>query len=279
MQMRICTHDGAYHADDVIAACFLQKIYTNVEIVRTRDQSVIDQADVVFDVGGVYNKSTLRFDHHQLSFTDCIGEIPLSSAGLIFRDLGLQLCENGTHHQIIYQRFIKFIDMHDNGIDGGRAEFSLQIAKLGAIGKTFEQAIEFAMQVLDLEIQFAKMLISSKIEVEKAISQQSGIFLHLDSTVMWIEVLYDIPGNEKFMFVTTQKNGQYRINTINISDSSFRSRQKLPQQWAGYRDSELDDITGVTGGVFVHKGAFVGIWKTKEALDQIKYILESKQKE
>ena len=39
--------------------------YANAEIVRSRDQTVLDTCDIVVDVGGVYDPSMQRYDHHQ----------------------------------------------------------------------------------------------------------------------------------------------------------------------------------------------------------------------
>ena len=34
-------------------------------VCRTRDPKVLEQCDVVVDVGGVYDPDTHRYDHHQ----------------------------------------------------------------------------------------------------------------------------------------------------------------------------------------------------------------------
>lgn len=38
---------------------------TYAEIVRSRDPAVLDPCDIVVDVGGEYNPSKHRYDHHQ----------------------------------------------------------------------------------------------------------------------------------------------------------------------------------------------------------------------
>ena len=45
----IGTHDGKFHCDEVLA-CYMLRI---------------DECDIVVDVGGVYDPSTHRYDHHQ----------------------------------------------------------------------------------------------------------------------------------------------------------------------------------------------------------------------
>jgi len=74
------THDGTFHADEVTACALL--LLTDLididKIIRTREKPLLDHCEYVCDVGGVYDPSQKRFDHHQLEYTG-----PLSSAGMI----------------------------------------------------------------------------------------------------------------------------------------------------------------------------------------------------
>lgn len=65
----IGTHNGAFHCDEVLA-CFMLRLlpeYRDARIVRTRDPALLRECDIVVDVGGEYNPSTHRYDHHQRS--------------------------------------------------------------------------------------------------------------------------------------------------------------------------------------------------------------------
>lgn len=66
-KLKIITHSGKFHADEVFATAVLEILLgkDKVEIIRSRDNSVIDSGDYVVDVGGVYDPKTNRFDHHQ----------------------------------------------------------------------------------------------------------------------------------------------------------------------------------------------------------------------
>lgn len=85
---RICTHDGRFHCDEVLA-CTLLTRYTNdfkgAEIIRSRDPAVWEQADIVVDVGGKYQPPKW-LDHHQIEFEGTYPNhgIRLSSAGLTY---------------------------------------------------------------------------------------------------------------------------------------------------------------------------------------------------
>eukprot|EP00479_Gromia_sphaerica_P010401 TRINITY_DN4769_c0_g2_i1.p1 TRINITY_DN4769_c0_g2~~TRINITY_DN4769_c0_g2_i1.p1 ORF type:complete len:128 (+),score=25.46 TRINITY_DN4769_c0_g2_i1:189-572(+) len=85
--------------------------------------------DVVVDVGGVYDPSTQRFDHHQRGFTETLGEgynTKLSSAGLVYKHFGHEVISNickTTDKQTIdvlydklYTGFMEAIDGTDNGV-------------------------------------------------------------------------------------------------------------------------------------------------------------------
>lgn len=45
---------------------------------------------------------------------------------------------------------------------------------------------------------------------------------------------------------------------------SFECRLFLPEPWRGVRDDALSDLTGISGGIFVHANGFIGGNKTKE---------------
>lgn len=57
-------------------------------VKRSRDPAVLDPCDIVVDVGGIYDETKQRFDHHQRGFTEVFGhgfETKLSSAGLVYK--------------------------------------------------------------------------------------------------------------------------------------------------------------------------------------------------
>ena len=51
------THSDAFHCDEVMATSLLQYTaeFGKSIIVRTRDQTILDQLDIQCDVGGVYD--------------------------------------------------------------------------------------------------------------------------------------------------------------------------------------------------------------------------------
>ncbi len=144
---RICTHSGVFHSDDVTACMMLTKYtkeFLGAEIHRSRDRKVWETMDLVVDVGGVYNPSKHRYDHHQKGFMETFNDkskTKLSGCGLIFKHFGKEIIRNAlvdvfksdtslskyqkeisdkdvtTIMNSVYEYFVEQIDAVDNGIN------------------------------------------------------------------------------------------------------------------------------------------------------------------
>lgn len=92
---RMGTHNGIFHADDVVAYSVLDHLFPDALLTRTRDLSILGDCDLVFDVGGQYNPRIHRYDHHQKEGAGTrMNGVPFASAGLIWNDFGLAFIEN-----------------------------------------------------------------------------------------------------------------------------------------------------------------------------------------
>lgn len=90
----VITHNGRFHADEVLACATLDLIYDQISVIRTRDPQLIhkysQEGAIVVDVGEEYNPSKNLFDHHQSDFQLYYSSkarkmgIPLSSCGLVY---------------------------------------------------------------------------------------------------------------------------------------------------------------------------------------------------
>jgi uncharacterized UPF0160 family protein len=94
--LTIGTHNGTFHCDEALGCFLLSKTekYKDADVVRSRDPAVLANMDVVIDVGGVYEPSNNRFDHHQRGFDEAFGHgyvTKLSSAGLVYKHYGKEI--------------------------------------------------------------------------------------------------------------------------------------------------------------------------------------------
>lgn len=131
--IRIVTHDGPFHADEVLSVAILSTIFKNHQIIRTREIALIELGDIVVDVGGRYDPLTRRYDHHMPQPPmDDYNQL-YSSAGLIWRHYARAYLKainiptlytyktysvelSRSVERIIKSRWIIPIDRGDNGI-------------------------------------------------------------------------------------------------------------------------------------------------------------------
>ncbi|XP_053658456.1 MYG1 exonuclease [Anopheles marshallii] len=143
-RVKIGTHDGIFHCDEVLACFMLQQLprYASAEIIRTRDTSKLDECDIVVDVGSIFDRERHRYDHHQGVFNesfrtlrpdlDVKWDIRLSSAGLVYTYFGEEVLKDILQNELgleepsaeclrsvykkIYEGLISEIDAIDNGV-------------------------------------------------------------------------------------------------------------------------------------------------------------------
>lgn len=104
----IATHDGIFHGDEVTAYALLTCLpqFKGATLIRSRQPADWERADIVIDVGGVYDPAKGRFDHHQTTFNDTFyahktsnsssstGQpVRLSSLGLVYKHFGKEFIE------------------------------------------------------------------------------------------------------------------------------------------------------------------------------------------
>lgn len=152
----IGTHNGSFHCDEAMACALLRctRQFQGANILRTRDSRLLDECNIVVDVGGVYDAVAFRFDHHQPSFHGTMTtpkstyHTRLSSAGLVYKHFGREIIQNyveaaldssyrtklldatrwgaekkklsegelDTLFDIVYKNFVEHIDGIDNGV-------------------------------------------------------------------------------------------------------------------------------------------------------------------
>ena len=114
-------------------------LYRHATVVRSRDPTVLETCDIVIDVGGIYDHSKLRYDHHQRGYDERFSpkleadgsEIPrctkLSASGLVYRHYGKEvirehypeLSEESIElaYQKMYDSFMEAVDAIDTGVE------------------------------------------------------------------------------------------------------------------------------------------------------------------
>ena len=266
----IATHSGNFHADDVFSIAALKNIFPAFNLVRTRDLEVIGKADVVIDVGGIYDPETGRFDHHQRGGA---GErengIPYSSFGLVWKKYGLEICGgNQDVANSVDSSLVSTIDAIDCGHAEGVSKGISLSQTISMFNPTweeenhydvcFDEAVAFASRVLTRFIASASGGISAKSIVAKAIEQaEDPRVIVLEQYTPWKRTVHALSEDALFM-VYPSDSGQWRIQTVPVEPGSFENRKSLPKAWAGLSDKALQDVTQLDDAMFCHNGLFIG---------------------
>ena len=296
--IKAATHNGPFHADDVVAGAIIGLAFRwKVEFIRTRDPEVLATAEVVYDVGGVYDPETCRFDHHQRGCDARWQRMNrLSSAGMLWSHYGLQLvrqevgdmeedAEVGEVWQEVYKTFIQFVDDLDNG--GGPltqgtlsdATFSSVIGDINCVGEATE-ADHFAAYMHAVELARGALLRRIR-HAAHSVRQRTAIRAHGSQRLLVLDEAVDpvlvAESTRDTLLLVVPQYGQWMVICVPPSRGErFQQRLPLPEEWAGRRgpalaevlargpakDAALADTTGATS--FVHSGRFCGGMRTRE---------------
>jgi uncharacterized UPF0160 family protein len=265
----IATHNGNFHADDVFAIAALKNIYPSFNLVRTRDLALMAKADIVLDVGGVYDADAGRFDHHQRGGAGARENgIPFSSFGLIWQKYGLQICDgNQDVANSVDRGLVSTIDAIDCGYVKGVSEgislsqtismFNPTWQEEGDFDTCFNEAVEFASRVLTRFIASASGGINAKAIVAKAVeSAKDPRVIVLEQYTPWKRTVH-ASSIDALYVIYPSNSGQWRIQTVPVELGSFEDRKSLPKAWAGLSDKALQDVTGLDDAMFCHNGLFI----------------------
>lgn len=283
---RIGTHDGKFHADEVMATAILNEIFTT-EVTRTRDKEVLNGLDIIYDVNGG------ELDHHGIDKVLREDGIPYSSCGLVwnkfgkhvihFKDETLNQEEIDDIFNFIDRSLIEGIDALDNGIWIDKSEIPLMNISsiLSAFNplwyeenvedENFNKAVEFATSILNNKINFKISVLKAKEKVIKAYEiREIPEVVILDTYCPYIEALKKVDEDEKILFVIFKTKTNYLIQTVRGKDG--KDRKKLPKAWMGKRDEELVKVTGVSDSVFCHTGRFIAAAGSLEGTKKLAQI-------
>ena len=292
--MRIVTHGGKFHADDVWAVSVLNMLFPDCEISRTRDQDLIEADDFAIDVGGIWDPAHGRFDHHQKNFsaTRSTG-VPYASAGLVWKEYGARcvsaLAAAHAGHQLsedaaqqiacaIDDDIVQYLDLSDVGAaknaPGGYGLSAVisgfnpnwldeQTLGYGDAAEAYRlsqfrraQAILADIMINAVKYRVGALLALAQVRQSEVLEGGKVLFLN-NSALPWTAVVREEMPKVLFVISHNLAEQRYMLHTVPVSSESFEARADLPAPWAGLRDAELAAVTGVPDATFCHNGRFI----------------------
>lgn len=286
--MKVATHDGSFHADEVFAIAALQLTGEAVEVVRSRDRAVLDAADVRVDVGFRHDPATGDFDHHQREFDEVRPNgLRYASFGLVWRVYGPLACggdqavadaveatlvapvdANDVGQQLSRTLIEDVHPMTVNGIVGAfnpRWDETLDAPEERA---RFDAAVALARGVLEREVAAAAAGLRARRVVAEAIAAAADArVVELPINAPWKQVL--VPAAPEALFVIYPKRQGFGLEAVPRELGSFANRRDLPEAWAGLENEALVAATGVPDALFCHAKRFLVVARTHAAITRL----------
>ncbi len=301
--MIIVTHSGKFHADDAWAVAVLKVLHPDADVVRTRDTALVEAADFAVDVGGIWDPETGRFDHHQKGFAGARPSgVPYASAGLVWKQYGAPcvsaLALAHTGHAVspdkaaelayaIDADIVQYLDLSDVGaaknapggyglsavISGFNPNW-LDEQRLGygdaADGYKLSQFLKAVALLTDIMVNAVKYRVGALLSLEQVrqaeVLEDGRVLFLKNGALPWTQVVRKEMPRVLFVISYSIAEDRHTIQTIPISPDSFAARADLPESWAGLRDEQLAEVTGVHDAIFCHNGRFIAAAKSYQSI-------------
>lgn len=288
----VVTHSGSFDPDDVLAVASLQLFLgvDQIQIIRSRQQHVIDAADWAVDVGGAYDVAAKRFDHHQNGVPKRENGVPYSAFGLVWREIGEHICGSAEAAAQIEKKLVQPVDAADNHVTvchPGQADISA--FEFYDIVDTFKPTWgsdeDFDSQFL-LAVDFARSMLTRMIAHAHAHNEMHDMIkdhYHAAPDKAIIQFPEPVPRHALVTYedvlvvvspVPASDVNNWMAAVVPINVRGFQNRVVFPEPWAGLVDKALENVSGVDGAVFCHKERYIFVADSKEgALEAANHAL------
>ncbi len=280
----VVVHNGNFHPDDVFCVALLSIIYNRgIKVIRTRDENLISKADYVVDVGGEYDTTKDRFDHHQpggAGMRD--NKIFYSAFGILWKKYGEKVCGSKEVADILDKKIVQVIDADDNGFNLYKTEidsvFPFMLTDIIysmrptwrenhlEVDKVFFKAVDFAKEILMRQIKITKDGIEITMVIQDLYKNTSDKRLIIvdDPKISRYDIWQALEDFSEPLFVIYEGEGSWAAVAMRKSRNDSENRKDFPKNWAGLRDSELAKASGVEDAIFCHNGLFLSVARSKE---------------
>lgn len=294
--MKIYTHNGGFHADEVFAVAFLRMFFGFLGVVRTRCLDDMTFGDIVVDVGGIYDPEKGFFDHHQ---REGAGErengVPYSSFGLVWKSFGLACVDEDERvFEYVDEALVQGIDAIDCGkmvstnmcgdedvnvmsvsslISGINPMWNEEVSS-DKEDEAFMSAVVVAEIVLRGIIGRAQADSEARKIVEQAVLESSDRIMTLPKFCPWQRHLAELDDTILYVVFPDARSETWRVQCVPETPGSMVCKKPLPKSWWGLRDQELANVTGATGAIFCHRNGFIAgnrsiLWAEQMAYDAV----------
>jgi uncharacterized UPF0160 family protein len=278
--LRVATHSGSFHADEVFAVAALELAVGDIEVIRTRDADAQAAADLRVDVGFEHDPAAGTFDHHQRGGAgERSNGVRYASFGLIWQAYGERAAGDDPFvARLVDESLVQGVDAQDTGqtIMLPAIENVQQMHLGGLIGgfnpnwdepgddvdKRFADAVAFARGIIEREVRYAQSIAAAdRIVAEAVAAAEDPRIVVLDQGLPWARAIHAHAPNA--LFVVLPKSSGWGVQAIPAVRGQFDNRLDLPEAWAGLQEAEFAAACDVEDVVFCHAARFLAVARSQ----------------
>lgn len=281
--LRVGTHSGSFHADEVFAIATLRIARGPLEVVRSRDPKVLASCAIRVDVGRRYDPASGDFDHHQGDVGERLNGVRYASFGLVWKEHGVELAGSPEIAHQVDASIVTPIDAGDNGQEvyepliEGVSPFMVSgmIAAMNppwdaedgaaAERRAFDEAVDIAEGIIRRELAGAQARARAADRVREALAASSDPrILELGQGMPWKRIVIDEAPD--VLLVIAPRTRDWGLHAVPAAAQGFANRLSLPAAWAGLEGAELQAVTGVEDAVFCHTARFIAVAGSRDGV-------------
>lgn len=284
------THDGCWHADELLAIAILKEAMPNaqVNVIRSRDPFMLSKADIVIDVGHG------EFDHHQTGNKKYPNGIPYAACGLILDAVeGDSQLRNLLNYDLIFG-----VSARDNGYYDphlGKLCVSTKLEWVGSFYPTWQEKalvedgdlVERFYNVLDMvQAVYRRVRANCRARIESdrilpTCPVFNNRFIELPcGGIPWVSYGYEHQELLGAVHMDDTKS-YWVVRVAKDSPDGFCNRVSFPAEWGGLEQGELARVSGIRDALFCHHSLFMATFKTRmaanAAMRMLTFIYENNQ--
>ena len=279
----VVTHAGNFHADDVFSTVFLEKYLGDITVIRLKEYQD-DGTKIAYDIGlGV-------FDHHQKNLKKRDNGIHYCGFGLLFQEYGLEFLKkiNILNPEDTFKVFdyllVNMIDAIDNGEFNIKSDFNVYTldSLIGLFRPKFNEekdedecfleAVNFARGIFELVLKDAVSKVA-EFDIIKKIPIKNKVLI-LKEFVPYEFAIFNLNLDVDFVVYPSNRGG-YAAHTVPTFYHGFTPKVPFRKEWAGKRNKELREISGIKTANFCHNNLFLFTADTEE--DVLKAVFLSQK--
>ncbi len=294
------THSGTFHGDEVFATVILSLVLPEVRLMRVPQvtEKAKESISYIYDIGGG------ELDHHQKGGNGKREDgVSYASCGLMWNKCKnmiidkMDIDETEIDREDIFnmmdKEFIEAIDAFDNGETPTiKSEYKITnvsnlISNYNKLwdeddlvneNVQFIKAVKLADEIFNEQLHSIISKAKAKKIIEKKIEESNYRVLVLDKHMPWEDILLNSDNDKAkdiLYVIFPSRRGGYSIQCVPLYPTCFEVKKPFPNQWAGLRDKELQEITGIETARFCHNARFLCVCdELEDAIKLAKIAIE-----